>query len=134
MSSKQFHLPAIPDGFQIYEERLEVAGLAYRKRHALRFVRGREHRLEFEPEPSNRFDPNAIRVIGLWRGWFRARRALIGYVPKDVAAAIQETGFVDAVVPRLLKTFEGSSGFVEVQFQVLGPKGRKKEYQQARWY
>lgn len=128
MSDAIYHLPDIPDGFQIFEERLDVAGISYRREQALEFSKGRGLSLEFEREEGNPHDRNAIRVIGTRKTLFGTKRHFIGYVPAPVAAAIVEGGYYNKIRPRLLKTFAGESGYVEVLFQVVGPKGERLKY------
>jgi hypothetical protein len=127
MAKKTYHLKdsPIPKSFQIFAERLEVAGLGYRRDNAARFISGTNLWLELELEPSNKYDKNAIKVIGCSKGWFWTKRFFLGFVPKDVAASIAEEGLSGAVKPRLLKTRLSGDGFVEVLFQILAPKGRK---------
>jgi hypothetical protein len=133
MSTRKFHLDEqdIPDGFQIFEERLEVAGVSYRKQDAIAFATAKTLWLELEPDPGNKHDSNAIKVIGCSKGWFFTKRRFVGYVPKEVAKGIVEGGFFAQVRPRLLKTYVGDRGFVEILFQLLGPKGIKHEYRQS---
>lgn len=132
MTSANYHLGAIPDGFQIFEERLEVAGISHRKADAVAFVRrGKDIWLELSPEPNNPYDRNAIRVIGCAKGFFGTKRYFIGYVPAKVASAIVHHDYVRKIQPRLLKTWIGDTGYVEVLFQILGPKGERYAYQQA---
>jgi hypothetical protein len=131
MSAGIYHLPEIPDGFQIFEERLEVAGVKYQLDEARAFAAGRDLTLEFEREPENPLDKNAIKIIGRRKTVFGSKHHFIGYVPSDVAAAIVEGHFYDRVAPRLLKTYIGDSGYVEILFQVLGPKGQRLKYKKA---
>lgn len=134
MSSKKFHLQEqeIPDGYMIFEERLEVAGIQYRKDDALSFSQNPEGCwLEFEREDNNKYDKNAIKVIGCRKGFLGAKRYFIGYVPKEVSRLIIEGGFWGIVKPRLLKTYVGKGEYVEILFQLLGPVGKKHEYQQT---
>jgi hypothetical protein len=84
------HLGPIPEGHQIYADRLEVMGVVKRKADATRFVRGRDQRLEIEQDPDNPVDRNALNVIGCWKGWFLEHRGHLGYVPRDVAKVVQE--------------------------------------------
>lgn len=125
----QYHLPPIPDGFQIFEERLDVAGIAHRKRAAQKFVStsGRKW-LELEPEPSNRCDPNAIKVLGCFKGMFGGKRLHVGYVPKEISGALANGGYVGDVRPRLLKTYMSQGGFVEIFFQLIGPRDLTYKY------
>ncbi len=131
MPEGQYHLPDIPDGFQIFEERLEVAGIQYRRDDARTFAAGRGLTLEFERDSSNQHDRNAIKIIGCCKGFFGTKQHFVGYVPSDVAADIVEGGYYGKVLPRLLKTYVGDSGFVEILFQVLGPKGERLKYKRV---
>lgn len=118
----------IPEGFQIFEERLDVAGLQFRKEEAEAFIYRGGQRLELERDPENAHDPHAIKVFGCNGTSYSGCRHFIGFVPKNVARAVVKKGFWGLVQPRLLKTYVSPNGFVEILFQLLGPKGRKKEY------
>jgi hypothetical protein len=133
MATKKFHLQEqdIPDGFQIFEERLEVAGVKFRKEDATAFAEANNIWLELERDEGNKHDKNAIRVIGCSKGLLGTKRRFIGYVPKEVARAIVERGFWGHIKSRLLKPYVGDGGFVEILFQLLGPEGKKKQYQEA---
>lgn len=131
MSAANYHLDDIPDGFQIFEERLSVAGLAHRREAAADFVRGRELSLDFERETGNAYDANAIRVIGCKKWLFGTKRYFIGYIPANVSKLIVEGGYFERIRPRLLKTWMGDTGYVEVLFQILGPKGERYKFLQV---
>lgn len=131
MSVAQYHLPEILEGLQIFEERLEVAGVQYRRDDAHAFANGQNLSLEFEREPNNTHDQNAIKLIGCRHGYFGVKRHFIGYVPSNVAADIVERGYYEKVAPRLLKTYVGENGFVEILFQVLGPRGERLKYKRV---
>ena len=122
----------IPHGYQIFEERLQVAGLAHRRAVVARFICGKHLRLELIREASNKHDPNAIMVFGCTDGIQNSKRFHLGYVPREVAKAIVGGGFWGRVMPRLLYTYLGDTGYVDVLFQILGPKGRKKAYESIR--
>lgn len=135
MESKKYHLQEqeIPDGFQLFEERLEVSGVKFRKDDASAFAsRNDDIWLEFERDEENKYDKNAIKVIGCGKETLRTVRYFIGYVPKEVSKLIIEGGFWGQVRPRLLKTYVGSSGYVEILFQILGPVGKKYVFRQTR--
>lgn len=128
---KKYHLreqeQKIPDGFQIYDERLEVAGIQHRRDAAAQFVSQTNQWLEFESEPLNNYDPNAIKILGCYQQNNENIKLHVGYVPASIAKQI--TNFsADECKARLLKTYIGESGYVEILFQVLGPKGRIEEY------
>ncbi len=83
MSTRSYHLgeQEIPDGFQIFEERLEVAGVSFRKEDAAAFASATDGWLELERDLGNKHDRNAIKVIGCNKGFFGTKRRFIGYVP-----------------------------------------------------
>ena len=130
MTNAKYHLneQEIPSGFQIFEDRLEIAGVSFRKKDAAAFAKSKQPWLELEREQENKYDENAIRVLGCNKGFLGTKRRFIGYVPKEIAKMIVDGGFWGKIHPRLLKTYVGDSGFVEILFQILGPKGQKNKY------
>lgn len=128
--AKKYHLAAQPilTGFRIYEERLDVMGITQRKQDALAFARGKHHSLTLEREPGNKADPNAIKVVGQWSGWWLKHSRMLGYVPREVAGRLAAADVSAVVAARLLKTFASPGDFVEVQFQIVGPTGDFNRY------
>lgn len=130
MKVRNYHLSEleIPVGFQIYEERLQVAGANFRKKDAIAFANSTGGWLELQQDPDNKYDRKAIKVIGCNKGFFGTKRRFIGYVPKAVAQAVIGGGFLPQILPRLLKTYVGYDDYVEILFQILGPKGKKSDF------
>jgi len=131
MATKKYHLQdqEIPSGYMIFEERLEVAGIQFRKDDALSFSQNPDGCwLDFEREENNKYDKNAIKVIGCRKGFIGIKRYFVGYVPKEISKIIIEGGYWGVVKPRLLKTYIGKGEYVEILFQLLGPKEKKHEY------
>jgi hypothetical protein len=121
---KKFHLQEqeIPEGYQIFSERCTVMGTGMRKEDAVSFCEGTGRQwLEFQPDPKNGHDPNAIIIWGCWNGWLGKRRKMVGYVDREEAAKIASLDLAHKVQPRLLKTYVGHDGYVEILYQVLGP-------------
>jgi hypothetical protein len=125
---KKPHEPPIPEGLQVYEDRLQVVGVHRRKAAATAFARSNDIWLELERLPDRQRDEHAIKVIGCSKGWFFRQRRFIGYLDRDVARAIVRGGLWGKVIPRLLETSVSDKGFIEVLFQILGPKEEKKNY------
>lgn len=126
---RKYHLKEhkIPAGFQIFDERLEVAGIHHRRDAAAQFVNQTDQWLEFESEALNSYDSNAIKILGCYQQNNELIKLHVGYVPASIAKQI--TAFsADECKARLLKTYIGDSGYVEILFQVLGPKGKIEEY------
>jgi hypothetical protein len=131
MTSRQYHLQPLPPGVRIYADREEVAGLSYRRRAAVRFVRGKDQHLTLQAEPTNQHDVNAVQVWGHWKGWWLRHSAMLGYVPRETARVIAEARFLADLKPRLLKTYIGENGYVEILFQLVGPATRAQEFKAA---
>lgn len=112
----------IPAGFRIYADRIGVAGIANHRADAQSFISAGEKWVELQRDPNNAYDQNAIKVIGCKKGFFGTKRLMLGYVPRDIAKVMVDSGVVDQIRARLLKTYQSDGGFVEVLFQILGPK------------
>nr|WP_249185864.1 HIRAN domain-containing protein [Burkholderia ambifaria] len=124
---QQRFLPPIPKGFQIFAGHgvgISVVGIQYRRRDALRFAAGSDQALLFEREPHNPQDPNAIKVIGVCR----SSRDFIGYVPRDLASQLVESELTEIVQPRLISIWCSGGGYVDIAFQIVGPKERKIDF------
>lgn len=121
---KQYHLQEypMPESFRIYIDRVPIMGVALRRSDAAAFCKGSDRQLAFMREPDNQHDSNAIRIVGSWKGWFLRKEKVLGYVPAEDAAKLVRLGLADSVRPRLLKTYLGTDGFVEIEFQITGPK------------
>lgn len=117
-----------PLGYQIFMERIHVAGTSHRKKEVIEFANSQNSTIEFERDPQNRYDKNAIKIIGLSVIARNVKRWHLGYVPKELAAAIIEGGYYNEIKLRLSRTYIGKDGKVSVQFQVLGQKGKKNEF------
>lgn len=79
-------LPPIPKGWRIWAKELEVVGISHRIDNASAFAQANDQSLTLEPEPTNKHDPNAVKVIG-WaqrKGVFE--RYFLGYLPREIAA------------------------------------------------
>lgn len=120
----QSFLPPIPKDHQIYVSNMMVAGITFRKNDVLRFMKATEQTLALEQEPNNPHDKNAIKVIGVTP----SARYFLGYVPKEVSEQIISTGMLDKVTPRLARMFQGNQDYFEVQFQIIGLKELKKDF------
>ena len=131
MAIKGQHLAPIAEGHQIYADRLEVMGLHRQKLAAIQFIKGREQRIEFEREPENQYDKNAIKVFGCWKGWFLKRREFLGYVPREVAKVVADLDVFESIEPRLARTYLKDDGFVDIFYQFTGPKERAHEFKAA---
>lgn len=114
----------IPEGMGVLTSDLVVAGTSFRLNDAKAFARASSCWLELEREPTNRHDPNAIRVLGCSPGWFgRVKKRFVGYVPREVAKEIAKHDlYVRHLKARLIQIFVGDYDFVEITFDILAPE------------
>jgi hypothetical protein len=117
-------LPPIPEGMRILAGDEEVAGVNHRLANAKRFAKGRKHELSFEREPHNNHDPNAIKVVGIFQGWFFTHQVHIGYVSATLAKVIAERNLFAQIRPRLKNIWLGGRvrDFIVVRFDIVEPK------------
>jgi hypothetical protein len=111
----------MPPGYQMYASNLPIAGIIYRKDKAVKFTQDSGQSLELQREADNEFDPNAIKLIGVTQ----RDRYFIGYLPKELSAQIVSTGFFEKVKPRLMLTYFDGDDFIDIQYQIIGPKSEK---------
>ena len=124
MKNNEWILPAYPDDHQIYYKQFEVAGVFCRKGALEKFVKLKDPYLRLEPEPTNSHDRNAIKVIGVGKGWFREKSFHIGYIPAEYAAEIAK--WKDAVTKLLPRMRMIDQRFDRVVMELTGPKEGKK--------
>ena len=76
-----------PVGSKLLVGDCEIAGTSHdpQRRAMKKFARGRYRKIELIHDPHNRFDRNAIIVIGVWKGWIFRHRRQIGFVPAHIA-------------------------------------------------
>ena len=130
MSIAKYHLSTqpIPEGFQIFEDNVPVAGVNFRRAEVLAFAKADDVWLELERDSENIHDSNAIKVIGCCKILQGLKRYTIGFVPRGLAKVIIEKDYFKTLLPRLSKTYVDDFGYIEVVFQILGPKGSKKQF------
>lgn len=117
-------LPPIPNGYQIFAQDLPVAGMFYRTEEAMNFAMSSNQELMLEREPSNKFDTNAIKLIGL----SGATQYFIGYLPKELSAQIIGTDMFEKVKARLASIHLSGGEYLDIEYQLIGPKVDKKKF------
>lgn len=101
---------------------ISVAGIQHHRDDALRFASSRRQDILLQREPGNKFDKNAIKVIGL----SGSIQYFIGYVPKDFAAQIVGSNMLEQVNARVGSIFIGENGFISIKFDIIGSEEDKK--------
>lgn len=118
--------PDIPAGHQIYLKRLSVSGVQYHRENVYRLAVAKNPALSWERQSDNEHDENAIAIYGHAGG----QSFPVGYVDKNTAANIAAWPSFDELSVRFEKAGYRDS-WVDVVYQVTGPKGRKKEFEEA---
>lgn len=113
-------LPPIPKGHQISYSGT-VAGVSFRKKEAISFFNGKHQSVVLEREEGNEHDSNAIKIIGITE----SERYFLGYVGKEEAERIVQSGLFEQVLPRLRRVYISETGYIEIQYQITCPKPLK---------
>jgi len=80
---------ALPGSWKVAAYEIMMMGGQHYPDAARRFLAARAPWLDLEREPTNQYDPNAIKVMSTWQNPDgTTHREQIGYVPKDEAALI----------------------------------------------
>jgi hypothetical protein len=113
-----------PNDMRVWIADEEVVGIQFRLSAARAFANGRNQSLRFEPEPHNKFDPNAIKVLGLFTWWFFKRRVHLGYVSAFVAQLVAERGGCQQLAPCLTNIWWGGyvRDFIVIRFHIVEPR------------
>jgi len=128
MEIKTRYTPPYADNLQIFVPQVRTAGLQHYKSALLKFAGCGNPYLEFEQEPQNPHDPNAIKVMGKAKGLFGTKAYFLGYVPAELAKQIIEGGYYNRVSPRIRYLRISAEGWLDLEFDLLGPKGEKKSF------
>lgn len=123
---KRFKLP-IPKGYRIYYPEMSVAGTSFRLKNVRKAFSARSVVLILIPEPTNKFDLNAIKVVAKTKKWFLDWEYHIGYVPSEIAEDIKDKK-IDALTPRLKKVWIGNRGGCSIIIDLLGLKSAYADY------
>ncbi|MDA7842603.1 HIRAN domain-containing protein [Methylophilaceae bacterium] len=110
----------IPDGYKTFTSDT-VVGTSFFLSNARSWGKAKELSLELEREPNNKHDKNAIKVIGVSKGFFFGyNRRPIGYIAKQTAKALVRREFLDKVKPHLSEIgFPPNRKYVRIRYSLL---------------
>lgn len=101
---------------------VSISGVGYKKDNIAKAFSGKTVTLYCQPEPTNKHDKLAIKVIAERKGWFFTKRYHIGYIPKEIAQKISKSNLSDRILPRLKETWIGDHGGLKIYIDILGFK------------
>lgn len=122
MSANQYFKVPIPTGYRIFFEEMEISGVSFRKSEAIKAFSGKQVSLAIEPEPDNKKDQNALKVVALKKGFFSTKKLHIGYVPKAIAKIITTKNLNNELLPRPKEFWIGDKGGIKISIDILGLK------------
>jgi hypothetical protein len=108
----------IPTGYQIYMSNVSLAGFNFYKSDAVNFIKGKDHSIELERDPTNKYDANAIKVIGVSSG----RKYHIGFIPADIAKMLVTRGFDKNILARLTNLYLTNTDYLNIEYDLLIPR------------
>ena len=123
----------IPSGYRIYYG-IDVAGVGRNVDTFEKVLSKGTVTFELMPEPDNPYDKNAIMVQAKWKGFFGTKTALLGYVPKEVAADIAKLNGEFELLPRPVSAWFGDRGGARLTMDILGSKGDYKRFEKLSKY
>jgi len=115
---------SMPKDFQVYVSDIDPIVPAKHRAEVFKFVRGGGGPIELEREQSSADAPYAIRLVGVASG----QRFHIGDVPEGAAKQIVQSGLFESVKARLLRVTAPSDSYIEMRYQIIGPKAEKKKF------
>ena len=118
----------IPDGYKTFTSDT-VVGTSFFLSKARSWGKAKELSLELEREPNNKHDKNAIKVIGVSKGFFFGyNRRPIGYIAKQTAKALVRREFLDKVKPHLSEVnFPPNGKYVQIRYSLIVLEEDNKE-------
>lgn len=128
----RFKVP-IPKGYRIYYG-IDVAGVSHYIDALDKALSKKTVTFELMPEPDNSHDKNAVMVLAKWKGFFGMKSALLGYVPKKVAADITRLNGEFVLLPRPVSAWFGDRGGARLTIDILGSKGDYERFQKLSKY
>ncbi|WP_423841138.1 HIRAN domain-containing protein [Vibrio mytili] len=128
MEAKQYKV-AIPKGYRIYFKAIDIAGAHHKKNEIIHVMRAKTVKFVLEPEPTNPYDSNAIKVIAIKKGWFFSSSFHIGYIPKNIAKQICDKSLLLELIPRPKRAWFGDRGGISFSIDLLGTKANYSSFQ-----
>jgi hypothetical protein len=114
----------LPPDYSIFIKNSQITGISYRREDVIKFIHSEGLCLALELEPSNTMDINAIKLIGKTDG----ADYLLGYIARGYAQQIADSGMFQQLLPRLMRVYQGKDDYVDITFQILGPKDLKEKF------
>lgn len=112
---------SLPEGSSLWRSEEEVAGIQYHLAAAIAFSKGDGKRLEFQRDPRNAHDQNAIIILGIYEYGSRRVSVQIGFVSADLARLIATYEHGSQLSPRLRLIWRGdqNESYFLIKYDIL---------------
>ena len=121
----------IPDGYRIFEKEFSIAGAHHHKKDFFKVVKKGDVEFRMQTEPQNKHDPNAIAIFGARKSFFGQIDKKIGYIPAEIASQLADAGVSDQIILRPKALYISDDSFIDMKFDLLGPKESYKQYSEV---
>ncbi len=116
---KQRFKIAIPKGYRIYFNQMEVSGTHFHQKDTIKAFSNNKMQMIIEDEKDNEHDKNALKIIITNKD---NEKYHIGYIPKEISKIIAEDKLLDYIAPRLKYINFYNQDNLIVEFDILGLK------------
>lgn len=121
----------MPEGMRMFERDFSVSGASIRIRALQKAIGLKSCEVAIEPEPRNKYDRNALKIVFVTRGWFLTHRHHVGYIPREIAAQVARSDLLNHVLVRPRTAWIGDSHTFRLYADLIGPKDKYKNYLKA---
>lgn len=121
--SKNFDVK-LPKGYSVFIKTFPIKGIGFERASAIEFIRSEDQILSLELEHLNVSDENAIKIIGGTAG----EGLFLGYVPKNHAKHIVDSGMFSQLIPKIRRVYHSSQDYVDINLQIIGPIELRKNF------
>lgn len=115
----------IPDGYQIYEARPTLHETVRYQSETQLFINSRNKKLVLKVSENPKQKKGLIQLVGVCNG----KELILGNLPDKLSKRLLVDEWVSVIRPRLTQAYVEENNYVYLRYQLVGPKGRKKEFE-----
>ncbi len=128
MSENIYFKEPIPKGLRIFVKQFEVMMAKEYISQIEKIADSKSPEIVLEPEPKNKYDKNAIKVLARKKILFWENTLMLGYLPRGLAKFITEYNLINSLMPRAKSIWFGDEGGFSFTIDLLGKKDEYKSY------
>lgn len=110
-----FKVDDIPSGYEVYEDNtFFIHGVKHRFKECIKWAQGENLKISFKREPNNKYDDNAIAILGT----SSTGKRQLGYIEADIADDLVYRNLDDKIIARLISVKIKEAPFIEYEILV----------------